>query len=302
MATNETNKKDSTKSTKTDIMFFDLETTGLPTRLGYNLYAPPSHLDMYDSCRVVQVSWEIYNADGTKVCSRNYIVRPHGFRISDKIAEFHGIDQKKAVSKGIPLGFVTGQMVKDIKNVKYMIAHNVLFDKNVLMSELIRRDIGDLYCEMADKEYICTGETTRKLLNVSSGGVLKMPKLPELYEFCFNESMKGHHNAEFDTSNLAKIFFHLRNKHKLFPETLPEGFKIKTEDKPKKYVKKKTKKKTKKETKKEPKKESKKESKKEVKKDVKKKTKKETKKKSRSKDESKETKDSSKTTKKRRTK
>lgn len=225
-------KKDKSKdeSKKSDIMFFDLETTGLPTRLGYNLYAPPSHLDMYDSCRVVQMSWQVYKADGTLVCSRNFIVRPHGFTISDKIAEIHGITHKKAVSKGIPLGFITGQMVRDIKNVKFMIAHNVLFDKNVLMSELIRREITDLYLEMADKEYICTGENTRKLVNITSGGMLKMPKLPELYEFCFNETMKDHHNAEFDTENLAKIFFHLRKNHKVFLETLPKDVQLKISD------------------------------------------------------------------------
>ena len=52
---------------------------------------------------------------------------------------------------------------------------------------------------------ICTGNTTKSLLKIKIGSYYKMPKLEELYYWCFKTYVKNMHEAKYDVKNLINI-------------------------------------------------------------------------------------------------
>jgi DNA polymerase III epsilon subunit-like protein len=68
-------------------LIFDTETTGLP--IG-GLDAEPAETYKWESCRLVQLAWELY--DGSNLISQGcYIVKPDGWFVSDNASNLHGI-------------------------------------------------------------------------------------------------------------------------------------------------------------------------------------------------------------------
>jgi DNA polymerase-3 subunit alpha len=194
--------------------FFDTETTGFPKtkRYQYNQYYPYTELDKYDSSRIVQITWAIYNYNEDQKIMRTFYVKPDGFTIDN--SEIHGITTDMATKKGVPIKEVFDALKKDLKNVKFLVAHNLCFDLNVLCSELCRYGYTNLASSLQKKKHVCTGEKTKNILKLPLNSAYnidkyKMPKLNELYEYCFGKELEGHHDAENDTNALAKCFFHL---------------------------------------------------------------------------------------------
>ena len=198
-------------------LFFDTETTGFPKtkRFQLNQYYPYTELDKYDSSRIVQITWAIYDFKQNQKVLKTFYVKPDGFTIDN--SEIHGITTKMAKKKGVPIKKVFDTLKKDLKNVKFIVAHNLVFDMNVLCSELSRYGYDDLAIVLQKKEHVCTGEKTKDILKLPLNAAYniskyKMPKLSEMYDYCFGEEIEGHDNAEVDTIALAKCFFYLVNK------------------------------------------------------------------------------------------
>ena len=66
-------------------LIFDTETTGLPR----NYNAPIS--DTSNWPRVVQLAWQLHEADGTLVEQKDFLIRPDGFNIPFQSEQIHGI-------------------------------------------------------------------------------------------------------------------------------------------------------------------------------------------------------------------
>ncbi len=80
-------------------LIFDTETTGLP--IG-GLCAGPEKNDQWESCRLVQLAWELY--DGSNLISQGcYTVKPDGWVISDATQKIHGITNAIANNTGLPI-------------------------------------------------------------------------------------------------------------------------------------------------------------------------------------------------------
>lgn len=198
-------------------LFFDTETTGFPKtkRFQHSQYYPYTELDKYDSSRIVQITWAIYDFKQNQKVLKTFYVKPDGFTIDN--SEIHGITTEMANKKGVPIKEVFDALKKDLKNVKFIVAHNLAFDMNVLCSELCRYDYGALATVLQKKEHVCTGEKTKDILKLPLNSAYniskyKMPRLGELYDYCFGEEIEGHHDAEVDTIALAKCFFYLIKK------------------------------------------------------------------------------------------
>lgn len=115
------------------ILYFNTQTTGLPTK-----HADFTNLDVYDSARLVWLSWNFED----KV--HDYIVKPEGFEIDPIQAyKYHGITHDHATNHGTPIKEVFDLFLKDVKNADLLVSYNTTFHLNIIKSELYRLSIID---------------------------------------------------------------------------------------------------------------------------------------------------------------
>jgi DNA polymerase III epsilon subunit-like protein len=155
---------------------------------------------------LVSIAWIVTHQD--KLVSRSYhIIKPEGFSISDESRAIHGISEEEAIMEGVSFDHVMQELRGILKDASRLIAHNIYFDSNVLMSEFYRRGMKDMIELMEGVRQVCTMKQGQ--------GVMKLrvyPKLGKLYEFLYNEEMKNAHDAMYDTYHCFMCF------KKMFPE------------------------------------------------------------------------------------
>lgn len=161
----------------TAYVVFDTETTGLPSRRFRKV--TNANLFSWDSCRMVQLAWEIYyDNDPALVSSACYLVKTDGFAIPAAATNIHKITNEDAQTNGIPVKDVLNLFLADIKkfNVTTAVAHNIAFDENVLLSEISRanENVKERYKLWNGLQKHCTMRVGTK-----DGG--KWPKLNALY-------------------------------------------------------------------------------------------------------------------------
>ena len=105
---------------------FDSETTGLPK----NFKAPISDSENWP--RLVQLAWQINDEEGQLINNKSFLIKPDNFTIPYNSEKIHGISTQIALEKGIDLLIVLKDFEKDLKKCKYIIGHNINFDKNIL--------------------------------------------------------------------------------------------------------------------------------------------------------------------------
>ncbi len=184
----------------------DTETSGLPSGTHFGRFPHYSKLQNYDTARIVSISWIV--SKGDKVIQQAYyIIKPDGFVIGKESIAIHGITNEKAHQEGKPFQHVVAEFQPWLELAQNIVAHNIAFDSNVILSEFYRYGREDLIDLMKSKKFICTMKKGKQYMNFH-----KKPKLSELYEFLYNESMQNAHNAQADTYYCFKCFV------KMFPE------------------------------------------------------------------------------------
>ena len=177
----------------------DTETTGLPEC--YRMLANSNNLSNWNNCRIVQIAYRIYNESKELTASINQIIKPDGFMIPEASIEFHRITNERALG-GISIKDALKLLMAYINNKKtVMVAHNMQFDKNVILSELYRNDMS------ADANKFCKINTVCTMLtNTPRGG--RWPKLTKLYQSLFDDFDESKiHDAEYDTQMCASVYF-----------------------------------------------------------------------------------------------
>lgn len=200
------------------VLFFDLETTGLPKQPGYNKYYSPKEISCYDSSRVVQIAimlYEFNDLECKKITEENFIIKPSDFKIEND--HIHGISNLSANQTGIEFKTAIDKIYDHFIKTNLLVAHNAQFDINVLSSELYRHDMFDLASYIEKLPYICTSHSTTNLLKLKFNKYkYKQPKLIELYKWLFGKfppNMKNEqHNAVWDTQILSECFIELIKK------------------------------------------------------------------------------------------
>lgn len=184
---------------------FDSETTGLPK----NFKAPISDSENWP--RLVQLAWQINDKEGKLINNKSFLIKPDNFTIPYNSEKIHGISTQIALEKGIGLIIALKDFEEDLKKCKYIIGHNINFDKNILGAEFYRKNIES---NLLNKISIDTGHISKQYCNLKGGlgGGLKMPKLIELYEILFGKKFSDAHDAAYDVNATAKSFFYLLQK------------------------------------------------------------------------------------------
>lgn len=195
----------------TRYIFLDLETSGLPKMMGFNKYYAYTDLNAYGSSRVVQLAMAVYD-DSKLVETHNVLIKPIGYEI--KNSEFHKITHEHALVYGINLIEMKEILNKLFTKNAVLIAHNVLFDKNVLLSELYRCNMEEICTLLEQMAVYCTCSNSVNITKIPfSTYSYKLPKLSELYEFLFHEHSVNQHDAMGDVETLVKIFFELQKRN-----------------------------------------------------------------------------------------
>lgn len=148
------------------IVFVDTETTGLPDKTIYGKYVTPRDKDAYRNARLISLSYIITDDNGEIIQEpKDYIIKPSGFIIPEDSAKLTGITTDIAKKKGRYVNGVIDEFECDIHkfNVTHFISHNVIFDKNILQNNALRRkwiyDSLLLHLEQ-NMEYECTSILT----------------------------------------------------------------------------------------------------------------------------------------------
>ena len=196
-----------TSTPTTKYIFFDTECNGLPKY--YNI----------DVCitsnwpRLIQLAWVVTDEVGNIVKRQNYIIKPNGFVINDKIAVLTSINTVRAQREGVELVNALSEFMADIEEAQLVIGHNIDFDMHIVGCELFRVNMN--YNKLMTKPSICTMQKSTNFCAIPSNGNhagYKWPKLEELHQKLFGTTFSGAHDAMSDVEATRKCYFELKKK------------------------------------------------------------------------------------------
>lgn len=182
-------------------LFFDTETTGLPMRWS----APATEVQNWP--RLVQLAWILFDKDGAELEARDLIVKPAGFTIPKSVSDIHGITTERAASEGVLITQALDEFLSTFAKSQVLVAHNMSFDENVLVAELIRANKNE---RLAGISKICTKESSTDYCKIPGSFGYKWPTLHELHFTLFGEGFDEMHRAAADARICAKCFFELK--------------------------------------------------------------------------------------------
>ncbi len=203
-------------------LIFDTETTGFPN--GWDV--DPHDLKAYDSARLVQLAWQLHDANGNLISNKNYIVKPDGFEIPYAVVKIHGITTERALKDGHDIKFVLDEFSKDLERATYNVGHNIDFDLGIVGSEYYR---AGLETTLFDKKRIDTKEEGTEFCAIPGGrgGKFKWPTLTELHQKLFNKPFADAHDAAYDVDATARCFFGLITQKVYLPEEITDPAQVK---------------------------------------------------------------------------
>jgi DNA polymerase III epsilon subunit-like protein len=187
------------------VVFFDVETSGLPQRSNFGEFSPFRKFAAYDSCRIVQICAVLCKAECfSKIETKNILIKAKDFEISKKSFEIHGISKEKTLEEGMEWSdAIENEIFPLFSQAHYVVCHNAIFDTSVLKSELARTDYNEYLDHIEGMDVICTMKKTKDIVGATdANNRLKNPKLKELYKVATGKEMIGAHDAMFDVMNM----------------------------------------------------------------------------------------------------
>jgi DNA polymerase III epsilon subunit-like protein len=190
------------------VLFFDTETTGVPSRRG----APPSESASWP--HVVQLAWLLADDAGNAVARETRLIAPGGFEIPEEATRVHGITTEKARADGEPIAAVLHGFALAVAHADLLVAHNISFDLPLLQAEYHRLFGPEGADILLRTPGFCTMRASTDLCRIPSrfGNGYKWPSLAELHRFLFAEGFDSAHDAGADVAACARCFFELRRR------------------------------------------------------------------------------------------
>ena len=174
-------------------LFVDTETTGTDSKAGH----------------VVQIAWILTDENGSALEEASHIIKPNGYSIPWGAARIHGITTERALESGKPIDWALSRLTTAASRASVLVAHNLTFDYGFLCTEYSRCGLPN---PLADKVHVCTMRSTTDWCGLpfpSGRRGKKWPKLAELYQKLFNETLNGAHDALVDARAVRKCYFTL---------------------------------------------------------------------------------------------
>jgi len=204
------------------LIIFDTETTGLPKNRNTSVTETESWP------YIVQFSYIIYDMT-TKTLEKvsdSIICLDDSMEIPEESSKIHGITKTLSLEKGVPIKIAIDEFMEDIKQCEMLIAHNMEFDMNMVIVEMIRlnkqneewQELNSINYERIMKiEKYCTMKETERKCNIkaiSKAGkeYTKYPTLAELHTHLFKTHAKNLHNSLNDILICFRCYYFIITK------------------------------------------------------------------------------------------
>ncbi len=208
-----------------NVLFFDLETSGIPTECKNGAkpeeeYANYDNNKCYDNSRIVQVGWIYvkkfkFGADMSADDVKCELVNPEDFVIPEDAIKIHKITNEYAKQNGRKIKDILNDgFTQKIKKCDYIVGYNVFFDVNILLNELHRKKFGGTIEKIEDlianKKVMCVGQLLRQpFMNAYGDNYFKKPysisAQRTIYKRLFNKTLDGAHDAKNDIMATSEI-------------------------------------------------------------------------------------------------
>tara|TARA_B100000795_G_scaffold267843_2_gene253535 strand:+ start:1122 stop:1751 length:630 start_codon:yes stop_codon:yes gene_type:complete len=188
-------------------LIFDVETTGLPTK--WNAKIDDTNAWPY----IVQFSWLLYDTETMDLLKmEDHLIKLDGMEIPAASTKIHGITTEMVNEKGKDIKQILSKFYDDLNDSSIIVAHNLKFDKSMVLVESLRNKMDDLFDDKVDFCTMLYGEKlcglTRK--NYRNEVVSKFPKLIELYKKLFDEIPSNLHNSLYDVLVCFRCYYRMR--------------------------------------------------------------------------------------------
>lgn len=202
--------KDNLFEASSNILFFDVETTGkADMRRAASVAQQP---------RIVELGALLTTSTGTEIESFNCILQMDGIRIPKEATDIHGITDEIAAAKGVPRRQAMSKLAALSRNAGLVVGYNIDFDSFLVEIEVHHLGRGfapvclPTFCAMRASTPIC------KIPSPYYEGQFKWPKLEEAYRIICKKELSNAHSALADTRASSEIYFAV-----VKPNQNPEG-------------------------------------------------------------------------------
>lgn len=190
------------------ILVFDTETTGLPTERNASL------LSTNKWPYIVQLSYILYDTSNLIVLdySDQIIKIPDNVTIPKVCEDIHKISTEISKTKGVDIKNELVNFNRVMLDADIIVAHNLIFDKNMITVECMRHKIVQHFTRNSVKKpQYCTMKNSITLCKIvaigrNGGEYFKYPKLLELHKHLFNTIPDGLHNSMVDVLACLRCF------------------------------------------------------------------------------------------------
>lgn len=187
------------------IAVFDLETSGLPMRMGFDKYYPYNQNEYYDSSRILQLAIsDFYLGKSDDIANpipiQSFFRKPEQFQISEESFLVHHLSNDFLNEKGQTMLDIlnTSRLIQIFNECDIILAHNILFDFNILCNEISR--LGIEIPKNWQSKLVCSCRLT------------EFTRLGILYDSIFEKPATKLHDASGDVQVLIDILQHLSFK------------------------------------------------------------------------------------------
>ena len=197
------------------VILYDTETNGLPKRWN----APPT--DVANWPAILTIAWQIwdYSAEPPVLLEKEMRLVDPGPSIvwDEEAAKIHGLSLEIARTEGQAPVQVFTEFMEKVRTCDLVVAHNLAFDKSVVLASLYRLNPSMRvdwwprmeYCTCLNTAMLCKLPPVCK--NPKPSDPYKRPRLPELYNYLFEKQPDAAvlHSAAGDTAVLSDCFLEL---------------------------------------------------------------------------------------------
>lgn len=189
------------------LLFFDTETTGLPS--------PRRPVDDPRQPHCVQLAALLTDDRGQEISALNVLIRPDGWTIPSFVSQIHGITTEKATRYGVRAE-LAAEMFQDLASrADRVIGHNVGFDCRIIETMYARMGRQDW---ILPERRVCTMKAAAPILNIPATAGMrakgmtgpKSPRLEECIQYFFNEKLENAHDALADVVACKRVYFRMR--------------------------------------------------------------------------------------------
>lgn len=216
------------------ILVFDVETTGLLPRLGYN---QREEFRLETLPYITQLSFVLYDIIQQKIIKSYdaYIKIPSHVQISEKITELTGVNRELLENIGKPIEDVLKELYLAYCHCDVVVAHNLEFDSRMVNIEIkrnfdriehsVRHYLSKMFdyhfCKITLVSLHCTMKTNTEMCNIqrispTGKPYTKFPNLCELHQYLFSSSSipANLHNSMIDVYVCLRCF--LKKEYNIF--------------------------------------------------------------------------------------